>query len=46
VREFLAKARATSDALGDDAYGELVRGALDKIARALAEGSTDPLPSN
>jgi hypothetical protein len=46
ARELLAKARATSDALGDDAYGELVRGALDKIARALAEGSTDPLPSN
>ena len=45
AHEFLGKARATSDALGDDAYGELVRGALDKVSRALAEGSTDRLPS-
>jgi hypothetical protein len=44
--EFLEKARATSDALGDDAYGELVRGALDKVSRALAEGSTEPLPAH
>ncbi|GAA4704259.1 hypothetical protein GCM10023215_49910 [Pseudonocardia yuanmonensis] len=43
--ELLEKARATSDALGDDAYGELVRGALEKIDRALAEGSTERLPS-
>ena len=43
AHEFLAKARATSDALGDDAYGELVRGVLDDIARALAEGSTERL---
>jgi hypothetical protein len=39
AHEFLGKARATSDALGDDSYGELVRGALDKVSRALAEGS-------
>jgi hypothetical protein len=45
AREFLDRARATSDALGNDAYGELVRGALEKVSRALAEGSTDPLPS-
>lgn len=45
AHEFLGKARATSDALGDDAYGELVRGALDKVSRALAEGSTERLPS-
>jgi hypothetical protein len=44
AHEFLARARATTDALGDDAYGELVRGALDGIARALAEGSTERLP--
>lgn len=43
AQEFLAKARATSDALGDDAYGELVRGALDEVGRALAEGSTGRL---
>jgi hypothetical protein len=46
AREFLEKARGTSDALGDDPYGELVRGALDKISRALAEGSTEPLPAD
>ncbi|MGB3441635.1 MAG: hypothetical protein WBA97_23050 [Actinophytocola sp.] len=46
AREFLAKARATSDALGEDAYGELVRGAMDKISRALTEGSTEPLPDH
>lgn len=45
AREFLEKARATSDALGDDAYGELVGGALDKVGRALAEGSTERLPA-
>jgi|SRR5689334_1041434 len=44
AHEFLEKARATSDALGDDAYGELVRGALDKVGRALADGSTERLP--
>jgi hypothetical protein len=45
AREFLGKARATSDELGDDAYGELVRGALDKVDRALADGSTARLPA-
>jgi hypothetical protein len=44
AREFLGEARATLDALGDDAYGDLVRGILNKVARALAEGSTEPLP--
>ena len=43
---FLERARATSDVLGDDAYGELVRGALDEIGRALAEGSTERLPGD
>lgn len=46
AHEFLGRARATSDALGDDAYGELVRGALDSVSRALAEGSTERLPSH
>ena len=46
AREFLEKAQATSDALGDDPYGELVRGALDKIRRALVEGSIEPLPAD
>lgn len=44
AREFLEKAQATSDALGEDAYGELVRGILGQVGRALAEGSTEPLP--
>jgi hypothetical protein len=46
AREFLDKARATVDALGADAYGELVRGAMDKVTHALAEGSTEPLPAD
>jgi len=46
AHEFLGKARATVDALGQDGYGELVRGVLDKVSRALAEGSTKPLPSD
>ena len=46
AHEFLDEARATADALGDDAYGRLVSGALDKIGRALAEGSTEPLPTD
>jgi hypothetical protein len=41
---FLQEARATSDALSDDPYGRLVRGAMDEVGRALAEGSTEPLP--
>lgn len=45
AHEFLGKARAVSDALGEDAYGELVRSGLEKISRALADGSTDRLPS-
>ena len=46
AHEFLSKARTVSDTLGDDAYGELVRSALEKIGRALADGSTDRLPSH
>lgn len=46
AQELLAKARATSDALADDAYGALVGGAIDKVGRALAEGSTEPLPGD
>ena len=43
AREFLVEARAAMDALGDDAYGELVGRILDQVDRALAEGSTEPL---
>ena len=46
AHEFLHEARAASDALGDDAYGELIRGAMDEVGRALAEGSTEPLPDH
>lgn len=46
ARGFLAEARAAADALGDDAYGDLVRGAMEKIGRALDEGSTAPLPAD
>lgn len=44
ARGFLEQARAASDALGDDAYGDLVRGILDRVGRAPDEGSTAPLP--
>lgn len=43
---FLAEARTVSGVLGDDAYGELVRSGLEKISRALTDGSTDRLPGH
>ena len=46
AHEFLERARGTIDALGDDAYGGLVRSGLDNVARALAEGSTGRLLSH
>ncbi|WP_410675505.1 hypothetical protein [Amycolatopsis sp. cmx-4-68] len=46
AHEFLEKAQATSDALGEDAYGELVKGIIGKVRRALTEGSTEPLPTH
>jgi hypothetical protein len=42
----LAKARSTSDALPDDAHGALVSGIVDRVGRALAEGSAEPLPDD
>ncbi len=44
--DFLGLARATIDALTDDAYGELVRSGLENVSRALTEGSTERLPSH
>ncbi|MCO1654210.1 hypothetical protein [Pseudonocardia humida] len=44
AREFLERARSVSDALGDDPYGTTVKNAMEGITKALAEGSTDPLP--
>jgi hypothetical protein len=46
AHEFLRLAEGTIDALGDDAYGGLVRSGLDNVARALAEGSTERLLSH
>jgi hypothetical protein len=46
AHEFLGRARTVSDALRDDAYGDLVRSGLEQIAHALAEGSTDRLPGH
>ncbi len=43
---FLRLAEGTVDALGDDAYGALVRSGLENVSRALAEGSTARLPSH
>ena len=43
AREFLDRARSVADVLGDDPYGALVKGAMEKIAVALAEGSTERL---
>jgi hypothetical protein len=43
---FLRLAEGTIDALGDDAYGALVRSGLENVARALAEGSTERLLSH
>jgi hypothetical protein len=46
AREFLARARSVSDALGDDPYGVMIKKAIEDIAGALAEGSTERLPGN
>lgn len=42
----LAAARRDLDELAQDAYGDLVRGGLDRVAAALAAGSTERLVSN
>ena len=44
--DFLARARAASDALGDDAYGALVTNLMESVAAALAAGSTERLPDH
>lgn len=45
AREFVELARSVSDVLGDDPYGMVVKGVLEDIARAVTEGSTEPLPA-
>ncbi|WP_280335424.1 hypothetical protein [Nocardia wallacei] len=42
----LAAAEARTDALADDGYGAGVRGGIDNVRRALAEGSTERLPTH
>jgi hypothetical protein len=46
AEEHLAVARAHIGVLGDDAYGDLVRGALEHVTTALAAGNTERLPSH
>lgn len=45
AREHLARARASIGAIGDDAYGELLRSAVEHVQEALDAGSTDRLPT-
>jgi hypothetical protein len=45
AQDFFDRARSVSDVLGDDPYGATVKDAMAKIAAALAEGSTEPLPT-
>jgi hypothetical protein len=35
-----------SDAVGDDSYGMMIKSAIENIARAITEGSTERLPGN
>ncbi|GAB2649783.1 hypothetical protein [Kribbella swartbergensis] len=46
AEEHLSAARARLDVLGDDAYGDLVRKAVEHVTAALAAGSTRRLESN
>ncbi|MSW64513.1 MAG: hypothetical protein F2825_06445 [Actinobacteria bacterium] len=45
ARQHLALARASIGALGDDAYGDLLRSAVGHVQGALDAGSTDRLPT-
>jgi hypothetical protein len=46
AEEHLAVVRAHLGVLGDDAYGDLVRRAVEHVTAALAAGNTERLPSN
>jgi hypothetical protein len=46
AREYLEQARNSAGALGDDDYGVMIEGAITTVAKALAEGSTAPLPTH
>lgn len=45
AREHLALARDSIGALGEDAYGDLLRSAVEHVQAALDGGSTDRLPT-
>jgi hypothetical protein len=46
AEEHLQLARRHQDLLGYDAYGDLLRGALDRVTAALAAGNHNRLPTN
>lgn len=46
AHQHLDAARGRLDALSDDGYGEVVRAGLSHVESALAEGSTDRLPTH
>jgi hypothetical protein len=46
ARHHLRLARERLAVLGQDAYGDLIRGAVDRVGEALDAGSTEPLPTN
>ena len=46
ARHHLHLARERLAVLGPDAYGDLIRGAVDRVGEALDAGSTEPLPTN
>ncbi|WP_457077216.1 hypothetical protein [Modestobacter sp. SYSU DS0290] len=45
ARRQLAEAASLLDVLADDAYGRMMRAAVDHVRNALDAGSTDPLPT-
>ena len=42
----LDEARQRLGVLGEDAYGDMIRGAVERVGQALVNGSTDRLPTN
>jgi hypothetical protein len=45
ARDHIAAARAHSPALGDDAYGDLIRSLIDEVADAIDRRDTEPRAS-
>ncbi|GAA1603490.1 hypothetical protein GCM10009789_66880 [Kribbella sancticallisti] len=46
AQQHLDLARGRLGVLADDAYGDLIRGAVDRVEVALEAGSVEPLPTN